>query len=489
MMELRDVYDKDRNLTGRTHVRGTPIPEGDYILVVDIWIRNAKGEYLISKRAPNKEPFPNQWECTGGASIAGDDSLTAALREVKEELGIDLDPLNGEMVRTIMDATSFRDIWLFEGEVDLKDIAFQEDETCDAKWADPDEIRRLMRDSLFVAVVYDYFEWLDDYRGPIAFFPDYEPESIAFAVTVALHEGKWVFVRHGERDTFEFPGGHVEAGESPEFAARRELSEESGAAEFELWPVCPYSVRRGDVVSSGLLCIADVTRFAEVPVDFEMAERRLFKDLPCALTYPAIIPKLLARAKQYMEVHATTVYFVRHAESDQSVHQDDIRPLNAKGIQDAAALVDLFNGIPLDAIYSSPYLRAEQTVMPLAVAHQLPIGEVWDLRERKVDAEWIEDWRGFAKKQWSDRDYKLSHGESLNEVARRNIDALNIILKKCAGQTIAIGTHGTALSTILCHYDPSFGYEQFLVLLPKIPCVVKMCFFGEQCIACEELSL
>ena len=88
-MEIWDIYDGSRRKTGRTAVRGERLGEGEFHLVVHVWIVNGKGEYLITKRSPNK-PFPGMWECTGGSALAGEDSLGAALRETKEETGITL---------------------------------------------------------------------------------------------------------------------------------------------------------------------------------------------------------------------------------------------------------------------------------------------------------------------------------------------------------------------------------------------------------------
>lgn len=90
MEEIWDIYDENRNLTGKTIKRAeyiNKIKENEYHLVVHIWIKNDNNEWLISKRTPNKH-FPLLWECTGGSALAGEESLTAALREVKEELGI-----------------------------------------------------------------------------------------------------------------------------------------------------------------------------------------------------------------------------------------------------------------------------------------------------------------------------------------------------------------------------------------------------------------
>jgi isopentenyldiphosphate isomerase len=91
-MELWDILDEDGNLTGRTIERGQPLKEGEYHLVVHIWIRNSEGEYLIQKRSEKVKLWPGIWAATGGAAIKGESSLDAALREAKEELGISLKP-------------------------------------------------------------------------------------------------------------------------------------------------------------------------------------------------------------------------------------------------------------------------------------------------------------------------------------------------------------------------------------------------------------
>ena len=79
MKEVWDLYDAKGNKTGYTLVRGRPIPEGCYHLVVSVWIINNRGEYLLSQRHPDK-PYPLRWECTGGAVLSGEDSLGGALR-------------------------------------------------------------------------------------------------------------------------------------------------------------------------------------------------------------------------------------------------------------------------------------------------------------------------------------------------------------------------------------------------------------------------
>ena len=98
--ELWDILDRNRQTTGRLHRRGDTLPEGDFHLTVHIWMRRSDGMFLLTKRSPNKT-FPLLWETTAGSAIAGDDSLSAALREVREETGLILKPENGKLMFTV----------------------------------------------------------------------------------------------------------------------------------------------------------------------------------------------------------------------------------------------------------------------------------------------------------------------------------------------------------------------------------------------------
>ena len=157
--EIWDIYDSERNLLGRTHRRADPLPAGDFHLVVHVWLLNSKGEFLITKRAPNKG-YPNMWECTGGSAVAGDNSVTAAIREVKEETGLDAKPENGECLFTLTRDDSICDVWLFRQDFNIDDVILQENETTDVKYALPNEIHTMVSDGDFIAFHYieDLFE-------------------------------------------------------------------------------------------------------------------------------------------------------------------------------------------------------------------------------------------------------------------------------------------------------------------------------------------
>ena len=134
----------------------------------------------------------------------------------------------------------------------------------------------------------------------VKFYEQAEDELLKFAVILARFGEKWVFCKHKERDTYEIPGGHREAGETIIEAARRELREETGAVSFEIQPVCVYSVTGKNRVSEtgeetfGMLFFAQVQAF-EKELHSEMEKVVLLDGMPPAeqLTYPLIQPFLM----------------------------------------------------------------------------------------------------------------------------------------------------------------------------------------------------
>lgn len=149
-MELWDLYNAHRERTGRDHVRGEEIPQGCYHLVVHIWIRNRKGEYLISQRSADRPTCPLLWECVGGSVLKGEDSLTGALRETREEVGLTLTPESGKLVDSVVGRvingvpfSDILDVWLFEydGPVSLEQATTQE--VAQTRWMTKARIRSL----------------------------------------------------------------------------------------------------------------------------------------------------------------------------------------------------------------------------------------------------------------------------------------------------------------------------------------------------------
>ena len=143
----------------------------------------------------------------------------------------------------------------------------------------------------------------------------------------------------------------------------------------------------------------------------------------------------------------------------------------------------------IEIVLSSPYVRAVQTVKDFADSYGHTITTVSDFRERKIDSDWIEDFNRFAEQQWKDFDYKLSDGESLREVQIRNVDALRQVIKEYPDKNIVIGSHGTALSTIINYFEPSFGFSHFQKIRTIMPWIVKFTFQGDELVHIEEINV
>ena len=129
----------------------------------------------------------------------------------------------------------------------------------------------------------------------VNFYDTIDDNLLKFAVIITKSNGKWVFCKHRERDTFEVPGGHREPGEDIDDTAKRELYEETGAREYSIKPVCVYSVVRGGEESFGKLYFAEVSKF-DAQLHSEIEKIVLTDELVDNWTYPLIQPKLLEEA-------------------------------------------------------------------------------------------------------------------------------------------------------------------------------------------------
>ena len=166
--EIWDLYNENRELLGKDHVRGEQLPIDGYHLVVHVWIRNSKGQYLISQRSANRPTNPLMWECVDGSVVKGEDSLQGVLREVKEEVGIDLLPEKGQVVLSDIKKIEFGkvvnkivDVWLFDydGEVDLGNATT--DEVAQVAWMNREQIKELFEHNMFVETLEYFFTEVD----------------------------------------------------------------------------------------------------------------------------------------------------------------------------------------------------------------------------------------------------------------------------------------------------------------------------------------
>lgn len=185
----------------------------------------------------------------------------------------------------------------------------------------------------------------------------------------------------------------------------------------------------------------------------------------------------------------TIVYFVRHAEPNYNNHDDMSRELSDKGLIDRKLVTEFLADKGIDIVMSSPYKRAVDTVKEFVEKAGMDIVIVEDFRERKIDSCWIEDFNSFCKQQWEDFDYKLTDGECLAEVQRRNINALEQILRDYKEKTIVVGSHGTALSTIINYYDKAFDYTQYEKVKGLMPWVVEFSFEKLKCVGIKQYNL
>jgi 2,3-bisphosphoglycerate-dependent phosphoglycerate mutase len=185
----------------------------------------------------------------------------------------------------------------------------------------------------------------------------------------------------------------------------------------------------------------------------------------------------------------TIIYFVRHAEPDFSNHDDFTRPLTEKGKRDVELVNQFLEDKQIDIVLSSPFIRAIDTVKVFSDIINKEVQIIDGFRERTVDRCWIENFNEFSIKQWEDFEYKLKDGESLREVQNRNITSLKKVLADYQNKNIVIGSHGTALSTIINYYDPTYGYNEFNNIRGLMPWIVKFTFDAERCIGIEKINV
>ncbi len=153
-MEYWDLYNKNKEKINKIVQRGDKLRDDEYHLVVNVWLKNSKNEFLIAQRSANKS-FPFSWECVGGSSLKGENSIDTAIREVKEELGIRLDKSDGKLVGTTLryfpSCPDILDVWLFECNIPIEQVVIQEEEVCKAMWASINDINKLYEEKKFEA--------------------------------------------------------------------------------------------------------------------------------------------------------------------------------------------------------------------------------------------------------------------------------------------------------------------------------------------------
>ena len=163
VIEKRDLYDENRNLTGETIFKGEDIPEGKYIVVVLVFIQNSEGKFLIQKRSERKN---GKYATTGGHPKSGEDSIQGIITEVKEEIGLDIKPEDLQLYyggKTKFEKVFWDDYYLKIDVPDIDKLKLQEEEVESVHWFSIEEIKNLMKEGKFFKNHYEEFEILLDW--------------------------------------------------------------------------------------------------------------------------------------------------------------------------------------------------------------------------------------------------------------------------------------------------------------------------------------
>jgi 8-oxo-dGTP pyrophosphatase MutT (NUDIX family) len=155
-MEWNDIYDENRRLTGRVRRRGTPRKPDEYGLVVCVWVHDGHGNLLLTRRAKGKS-FAGTWENSGGAAKAGEDSLTAIVRELYEETGIRAEKEEFEFLGTDRDRNNFYDHYCLKNQTSLDQIVLLPGETDGAKWVTFHQVHQMIRSKQICSIIAGQF--------------------------------------------------------------------------------------------------------------------------------------------------------------------------------------------------------------------------------------------------------------------------------------------------------------------------------------------
>ena len=148
-MEKRDLYDKNRNLTGEFIFKGDPVPKGKYIIVLLVMIQNSKGEFLIQKRSKQKG---GKFAATGGHVKSGQTSVQGMIDEIQEEIGLVVKPEELELLYTAREDEQdvFFDLYYMKKDIDISKLVLQEEEVELVQWNTIEEIDELIKKDMFL---------------------------------------------------------------------------------------------------------------------------------------------------------------------------------------------------------------------------------------------------------------------------------------------------------------------------------------------------
>ncbi len=145
MDEYWDLYDVKRNFLGRSIKRGDAFAEGEYYVCCEIWVQSSNGLLLMTQRHPNKKAG-GLWEFTGGGVLAGETTKQAAVRELKEELGVTIEESALHLLEVYKHKNYFMDIFTVKKDLEINNLVLQTDEVIDAKWVSIEELMKMIEE-------------------------------------------------------------------------------------------------------------------------------------------------------------------------------------------------------------------------------------------------------------------------------------------------------------------------------------------------------
>ena len=148
-MEILDIYDENRKLTGKTAYRKLgkfTLQQGEYVVLVKCWILNNENKILLTQR--RKDKFNGgMWESTGGLAVSGETSIKAIKRELNEEIGLKIQDDVLRFIDSYRDECFFRDVYLIKDNISLKDLKFTDGEVINAKYVTIDEFKNMLEEN------------------------------------------------------------------------------------------------------------------------------------------------------------------------------------------------------------------------------------------------------------------------------------------------------------------------------------------------------
>ena len=156
-MELVDILNCRKELTGNVCDK-KEVPDHYYRLSIHVWIINDDGQLLIQQRSSNLKRFPNKWTNTGGAAQAGEKSIDTVVREVKEELNLNVDVNKLEFIASYKRDKDYVDVWVLRQNAKISDLKLQSEEVQDVKWCTLEEWLKLVDDGEGIKSSTDYLK-------------------------------------------------------------------------------------------------------------------------------------------------------------------------------------------------------------------------------------------------------------------------------------------------------------------------------------------